>query len=181
MIKRLIQSGGVPNASSGVARKQDYLAKADRQRDAGHWAAAAELYAEYLTDRPDHAEIWVQLGNCAKEAGMYEQAMDAYGHALTLIPDSSDLHLQIGHLNKLTGNLSEALASYRKAAEYNPANADAKHEITALSSKIAHLPFLLPTSLFPGRTFASVEALLDHALSGAAAYDPFKKYDALMR
>lgn len=174
---------GKPRGAAGVrvsAKARAALAEANMARDTKNWSAAAEFYGQYLAEVSDDAPIWVQRGNCAKEAGEYPAAKDAYEHALALMPKSADLHLQMGHLSKLTGNFAGALAFYRKAAELDPASADAKHEVASTTAVMDDMPFLLPQTLFPGKAFDSIAALLEYVDKAGGAYDPFEKYNELI-
>ena len=106
--------------------------KADAARDAKQWPAAAVLYDAYLSECPNDAAIWVQLGHAQKEAGHDEEAMRAYQSSLALAPDVADTHLQIGHLLKKLGRVEEAAASYAASMQKDGTSGLAEREFRNL-------------------------------------------------
>jgi GT2 family glycosyltransferase/tetratricopeptide (TPR) repeat protein len=101
---------GTRRAAAGLIRR------ADRARDAGAHAEAAELYSRALDLIPARTDIRVQLGHMLKELGRYQAAEAAYRRALERSPDAGDIHLELGRLLNLTGRDQEAIAAYRSAA-----------------------------------------------------------------
>jgi O-antigen biosynthesis protein len=103
-----------------VAAADAHIADADRLRDAGNYAAAAEAYGWALELVPARLGIRIQYGNMLKDCGRLEEAEAAYRAALTGAPDHAEIHLQLGHLFKVQGRRGEAVAAYRRAAELQP-------------------------------------------------------------
>jgi GT2 family glycosyltransferase/tetratricopeptide (TPR) repeat protein len=101
---------GPQRAAAGLIRR------ADRARDAGAHAQAAEFYSRALNLTPARTDIRVQLGHMLKELGRYQAAEAAYRRALSRSPEDGDIHLQLGNLLKLTGRTTEAITAYRDAA-----------------------------------------------------------------
>jgi O-antigen biosynthesis protein len=89
--------------------------RADRARDAGHYAAAASLYRRALALDHRRADIRIQLAHMLKELTRFGEAEAAYRQTLAQLPDDGDLHLQLGHLLKLLGRTKEAIAAYSAA------------------------------------------------------------------
>ena len=118
-------SGFVP----GRSKPGDVLAAADAARDRSDWGAAAQEYRRYLKLKPDHAEIWVQLGNMFKEQRQIEPSLSAYNKALSLGLNTSDTHLQLGHLHKVKGDRQGAIKAYLHALEFPPLNLHAFEEL----------------------------------------------------
>jgi glycosyltransferase involved in cell wall biosynthesis len=96
------------------------LAAADSLRDARRWAEAAEAYAAYLAERPNHWQIRVQEGHCRKEAGDVGRALSLYRMAEELAPADADLKRQIGHALRLLGDGEATLAAYAAALALDP-------------------------------------------------------------
>ena len=115
--------------SGGASEPGTILAAADAARDRGDWAAAAGDYARYLKLKPDHADIWVQLGNVSKEEHRIDASMAAYRKALALGLNTSDTHLQLGHLHKVMGDRQGAIESYLHALDFTPFNLHAFEEL----------------------------------------------------
>lgn len=113
----------------GGSKPGDILAAADAARDRGDWGAAAQEYRRYLKLKPDHAEIWVQLGNMFKEQHRIEPSLSAYNKALSLGLNTSDTHLQLGHLHKVKGDRQGAIQAYLQALEFTPLNLHAFEEL----------------------------------------------------
>lgn len=105
------------------------LATADAARDRGDWEAAAKAYRRYLKFKPDHADIWVQLGNMSKELHRIDDSMAAYKKALSLGLNTSDTHLQLGHLHKVIGDRNGAIRAYLEALDFLPLNVHAFTEL----------------------------------------------------
>lgn len=114
---------------AGASDPGAILAAADAARDRGDWGAAARDYSLYLKLRPDHAEIWVQLGNMYKEEHRIDSSMSAYRKALALGLNTSDTHLQLGHLHKVMGDWRGASESYLRALDFTPLNLHAFEEL----------------------------------------------------
>ncbi len=118
--------GGI---SGGAADPGAILSAADAARDRTDWVTAAHHYRRYLKRKPDHAEIWVQLGNMCKEARQIEASMAAYRKALALGLNTSDTHLQLGHLHKIMGDRQGAIQFYLDALDFTPLNLHAYGEL----------------------------------------------------
>lgn len=114
---------------TGAPGTDEIIAAADAARDRRDWAAAAQAYRSYLELRPDHAAIWVQLGNMLKEQRELHASLTAYEKALALGLDDSDTHLQVGHLHKIGGDIQSAAQSYARALEFLPVNMNAFEEL----------------------------------------------------
>ena len=114
---------------AGAPGPNEILAAADAARDRGDWVTAAQEYRAYLELKPDHAAIWVQLGNMLKEQRELPASLMAYEKALNLGLDDSDTHLQIGHLHKIGGDIESAAQSYARALAFAPVNMNAFEEL----------------------------------------------------
>lgn len=136
---------------SGATNPQDILAAADAARDRKAWEDAAQQYRRYLELRPEHAAIWVQLGNMLKEQRALDASQTAYEKAIALGLDDSDTHLQIGHLHKIGGNIGAAADSYARALEFLPTNMDAFEELErmGLIEKANDIVIQQNAALFP--------------------------------
>lgn len=89
--------------------------RADKRRDRGDFASAANLYRQGVTFSPKAFGYWVQYGNMLKEIREFAAAEAAYMKALDLQPNDADLHVQLGHLHNLKQDIDQARNSYRKA------------------------------------------------------------------
>lgn len=107
------------------------LAEADRLRDAGEPARAAEAYAAALALAPDRPTLRVQLGNMLKDAGRLAEAEAAYRAALAARPGDADVRLQLGHALKLAGREREAMGAYAEALALDPGCEAARRELVA--------------------------------------------------
>lgn len=109
----------------------ELVARGDAARDSKAWELAAEHYQAALNVEPDHAGIWVQLGNMLKESGKLKDAEEAYRHAITLKEDF-DTYLQLGHLYKIMGRRRGAEENYVLALKLNPDGPDARAELSRM-------------------------------------------------
>src|SRR5271166_4092136 len=116
----------------------DFIALADRARDARQWDLAAQLYRKALDRHPRNPPIWVQYGHALKESGELQdphklaQADLAYRRALSLDPGGADAYLQLGHVLKLQGKTEDAQAAYLRAFALDAAISDSLEELRKL-------------------------------------------------
>lgn len=153
-------------SNRGLIGKLGLAKAANRERDQGHWAAAADLYAAFLAaagrNRLTFGHV-VQLGNCLKEAGRFEEALAAYDDAVRIDSRNADVHLQRGHLHKLMGNMPASAWAYQRAYNLDPANRHARQEIEA-SGAIAQAGIDLPEGKTELRTiFFDVTDFIEYA------------------
>jgi len=120
--------------SRRLGRARRLINRADRNRDAGNYAAAASLYRRALASDGRRAEIRVQLAHMLKELTRFGEAEAAYRQALAQLPDDGDLHLQLGHLLKLLGRTTEAIAAYSTARRLLPDSEAPAVELRALGA-----------------------------------------------
>src|SRR6202040_3768244 len=121
-------------SSRRLGRARRLINRADRNRDAGNYAAAAALYRPALACDARRAEIRVQLAHMLKELTRFGEAEAAYRQALAQLPDDGDLYLQLGHLLKLLGRTKEAIAAYSSAHRLLPESDAPAAELRALGA-----------------------------------------------
>ncbi len=109
-----------------LAAKPSAVQVADYCRDQKRWADACAAYEVALSNDPDRADLFVQLGNCRKEAGDFSGAYEAYLAAERLDPDDADIRLQLGHLFNKRGHLPDAALYYELAAMLAPHDPDVR-------------------------------------------------------
>jgi glycosyltransferase involved in cell wall biosynthesis/Tfp pilus assembly protein PilF len=107
-------------SSPKVRRRPTRITLADRARDAGEWARAAQFYRQALDRNPCRPNIWVQYGHMLKESGHVAAAERAYRTAIAHDPQIADPHLQLGHILKLRDRQQEAEAAYMRAFAIDP-------------------------------------------------------------
>ena len=94
----------------------DLVPRADAAMRAREWAVAAALYNEFLAQRPERADIWVQFGHALKEQQRIGEAEVAYRQAVSRAPGDHDAPLHLGHMLLGAGARLAALAALRHAA-----------------------------------------------------------------
>lgn len=124
-----IVSSLIGSLLGGASKPAAILAAADAARDRSDWGAASRGYSRYLRLKPDHADIWIQLGNMLKEEHQIDSSMVAYNRALGLGLNTADTHLQLGHLHKVMGNQRGAIHCYLRALDFKPLNIHAFEEL----------------------------------------------------
>lgn len=129
--------GGIAaSPSQGAAACARLIEQADRLRDAGRYAEAAEVYGAVIEAVPFLTHIRVQHGNMLKEIGRLDQAEAAYRAALGQLPEVADIHLQLGHVLKLQGRRAAAAECYSRAAMLVPsAAAEPRQELFNLGDR----------------------------------------------
>lgn len=132
--------GEDPLGAIGTARGMETLAQADRLRDSGSFAAAAQAYREALNYLPDRNDIRVQLGNMLKDSRQYAEAEAVYRVAFEHSPCDADILLQLGRALKLAGRTDDAIATLRKAIEISPDLDAAADELGRILPMASHAP-----------------------------------------
>lgn len=106
---------------------------------------ATQRLVKLVTDYPEFADAWVNLGNAyytAALAGDYNalsHALAAYGRALALHPGRYEAHLNRGATLQMAGHLNDAEVSYRRALELMPTEATAALNLGGLHMTRARL------------------------------------------
>jgi predicted O-linked N-acetylglucosamine transferase (SPINDLY family) len=104
-----------------------------RAHQAGDLPRAAELYRQFLAQRPGHPDALNNLGNALLQLGRSEEAIDACRQALAARPAYAEAHLNIGMALQKLGRLPEAIEAYRQALAVRPDFAPALNSLgTAL-------------------------------------------------
>ena len=62
------------------------LASADQARIRGRWREAIDAYREFLSFRPEAADVWLRLGDCLRQSGDAAEAEKAYLRSRELDP-----------------------------------------------------------------------------------------------
>lgn len=120
------KSAGVP-VSGAVHR---LIARGNAARDSEDWQTAAFYYREALSQHPQLAHIWIQLGHMHKELKEYGNAAEAYARAEVLNP-SGEGAVEQGHVAKLENRGDLALKHYLRAYQ-DQKNPDALRELLNL-------------------------------------------------
>ena len=95
----------------------------DRHR-AGDLSAAAALYADVLTRRPDLADAHHLLGLVEHQRGGHAAGLRRIRHAIRIAPDNPTYHANLGLVLVAAGDLAAAEASFRRALALRPNQAD---------------------------------------------------------
>lgn len=78
----------MPNAA--VAQKNDLYQSAVSERLSGHTDAAVRMLSAWLSDHPDDADAWLQLGFAELASGQLDKADTAFRRVLALAPNYAD-------------------------------------------------------------------------------------------
>lgn len=103
-----------PAPEGGVRRASD-LRHAVSLEESGRHDEAAAAYRALLSERPDSALLWTNLGNSERGRGRSEQAEAAYRRALELDPEHRDALNNLAWLLLEAGRLEEAERLARRA------------------------------------------------------------------
>ena len=122
----------------------DVLAAAPGQPDALHFLGvlrhtqgrvdeAVGLIRQTLTQLPDHAGAWNNLGNVLLGAGRIDEATEAYEHGVRVAAgsaDSADALNNLGTVYRKQGRLADAEAACRRALEVRSDFGDAWYNLS---------------------------------------------------
>jgi tetratricopeptide (TPR) repeat protein len=124
-----------PSASASDDQTVDsLLVKAQADVDNKDYAAAAEKYEIYLTQRPQDAQIHFQLGYCYTALQKMDEARAEYQNATELDNQMAPAFLNLG-LAELTSDPGAAVAPLRRAVELMP---DEERPKVLLATALAH-------------------------------------------
>ncbi len=122
---------------SAAALGRRLVTRANAEREARNYPAAASLYEEALRLVPHNPRFFVQYGHMLKEAGEYVTAEHYYLRAVEMLPNDADVAIQLGHFFKVAQRPDEARAAYLRAAALRPGWQEAEREAAAIAGGIA--------------------------------------------
>ncbi len=96
------------------------LEQAVGHHQAGHFAAAEQLYRQILQVQPDHFDALHLLGVIACQFGRPEKGAEHITAALRINPLVAEAHNNLGNAFQSLGKISEAISAYRQALLINP-------------------------------------------------------------
>jgi tetratricopeptide (TPR) repeat protein len=105
-----------PVATSATVR----LPEADQQLAAGHWTAAAAIYADVARAAPSQAAAHAGWARALIYANKPAEAIEHAQKAVDLEPKSADLQALLALAFDWSGNSDRALTSARRATELDP-------------------------------------------------------------
>jgi tetratricopeptide (TPR) repeat protein len=79
-----------------------------RARVAKDWATAIAAFRRAVTERPDFADAWNELGYALRNQGRYADSLDAYDRALRLRPEFPEALEYLGEAYVKMGRLDDA-------------------------------------------------------------------------
>ncbi len=106
--------------SDRVTEKERLLIQANVASWRGDRAGAANTYEVYLTQYPDDAWAWYQLGYCLMMVDRSAEALAAFDRVLELDPFSVGAYINIATIHTKDGRPAEAVPHYLKAFELRP-------------------------------------------------------------
>ncbi len=160
----------------------DRLKSAQREIQAGDFAAALTLLAAMQKDSPKSTEVLYMQGVAHRYSGQFEQAQKSLETLKSLSPEFGRAYQEEGHLHKAQGKPKLALAAFAQACRLNPAliaswtaqadilaaqgQAQAANNAKAQAQRLAQLPreLLSVTSLISEAKYLKAENLCRHFL-----------------
>ena len=109
------------------------LARADGRLD-----DAEEFLGQALSQMPDRADLWNNMGIVLLDAEKYDDAEAVLKKAIQLSPELVPAHSNLGNVYAATRRLELAREQYRKALELNPAFKDAIDNLAAVEKMIGN-------------------------------------------
>jgi tetratricopeptide (TPR) repeat protein len=103
----------------------------DQQR----YALAMECYSRALAQRPDDADIQVDMGTCQHALGQNEAAIASFTKALENKPDHKIAKFNLGIVNYSLGDTAQAAQWWNRLLAENPP-ADLKARTEAMLAKL---------------------------------------------
>jgi tetratricopeptide (TPR) repeat protein len=94
--------------SPAHANAQSEYNRGVRARVAKDWATAITAFRRVVTERPDFADAWNELGYALRNQGRYADSLDAYDRALGLRPEFPEALEYLGEAYVKLGRLDDA-------------------------------------------------------------------------
>ncbi len=119
----------ISEISNPLIAMDKLLKKAVHKHEAGHYAAAEELYKKILRKSPEHVDGNYMLGTLYAETGRLQSALKIMRQALALKPDSPYIQNNLGNIYRLLHQYPEAAQCYERALQLQPAMAQAANNL----------------------------------------------------
>lgn len=138
----------MPTRSSGALSRR-LVMRANAEREARNYPAAASLYEEALRLAPHDPRLFMQYGHMLKESGEFPAAEHYYLRAAAILPDDPDVAIQLGHFYKVAQRPDDARTAYLRAAALRPGWQEAEKEAAEVSNLAAAGTAILADALVP--------------------------------
>ncbi|MCZ2342058.1 MAG: tetratricopeptide repeat protein [Bacteroidales bacterium] len=119
---------------------EQLFAVAAGRHQAGDRDAAERMYRELLTQFPQHAASWCNLGVLLVQAGQPDAAAECYVRALAVVPNHPDAHFNLGNLYRRAGRFPEAVAEFRACLAARSSHSGALFNLGLCLSALEDLP-----------------------------------------
>lgn len=177
-MRGLLRRFGARSARDTGSAPLEILAAANRARDEGRWADAADLYGRHAALRPRRVGSRIQLGNMRRRAGDLDGAEAAFGAALAIRP-TVEAWAQLGHLLLTRGRTAAAVEAFQSALALVPGSSQAIEGMIAAGAR-ASLPAGVVSD---GESLVRLRAVVDdiaaavHSIADTSV-TPIEFYDA---
>ncbi len=104
----------------GEVEPRELLEEAERQLQAGEYAAAERAVRRVLEVAPDSAVARSKLGVALAQQGRLDEAIAEFSAALSLHPAYAPAYSNLGNAYREKGMRTEALAAYERAVAIDP-------------------------------------------------------------
>jgi tetratricopeptide (TPR) repeat protein len=124
--QRGISSGAMEKLATRLSQPMDIQAlhaQALEHHRAGRLQQAVALYRQVLAQKPDLAEVHINLGSALQESGAVAEAIAQFERAIALKPDAAEAHYNLGNALALAGR--DPLPAYRAAVRAAPSHGQA--------------------------------------------------------
>jgi cytochrome c-type biogenesis protein CcmH/NrfG len=120
-------------AGIGVAvyKKDSTVGLASKSSTDIDYSKKAKALEQEVSNRPENAEAWIQLGHIYYDMDKYDQAVAAYEKSLDLNPNNADVLTDLGTMYRRNGQPRKAIEKFNRAVAANP-----KHETARFNKGI---------------------------------------------
>jgi protein O-GlcNAc transferase len=101
----------------------DYYGLGDELREAGDLKGAIREYRRHLSNEPDNAGMWNNLGLAFVLSGKLDEAILAFSRAIEIKPEYAQAYANKATALAQQGGVTGAIALYRKATSLDPSDA----------------------------------------------------------
>ena len=108
------------------------FAKALEHKINGEYDEAESLFKAVLSQQPDNAEAYHELGLTYSYRVYIDESIDALGKAVALRPDSSQYLMSLAKTHTMYGDFDLARPLFEKVLEMDPFNTEASDQLQYL-------------------------------------------------
>jgi tetratricopeptide (TPR) repeat protein len=112
---------------------QERFEKAIKHKINGEYDEAEELFLSVLSEQPNNAAAYHELGLTYSFRVKIEESIAALEHAVRLTPNSTRYMIDLAKTHSMYGDYDKAIPIFQKVLEIDPFNDEAQDQLNFIS------------------------------------------------